>query len=39
VFDEYPPQTFGGLFSQANTDPQVYRVLGRSFTVSGRYRF
>ncbi|MGD9968072.1 MAG: TonB-dependent receptor plug domain-containing protein [Hyphomonadaceae bacterium] len=39
VMDEYPPQTFGGLFSQANTDPQVYRVLGRMFTISGRYRF
>ncbi|MBK6704703.1 MAG: TonB-dependent receptor [Caulobacteraceae bacterium] len=39
VMDEYPPQTFGGLFSQANTDPQVYRVLGRSFAISGRYRF
>jgi outer membrane receptor protein involved in Fe transport len=39
VMDEYPPQTLGGLFSQANTDPQVYRVLGRSFSISGRYRF
>ncbi len=39
VMDEYPPQTLGGLFSQANTDPQVYRVLGRSFAISGRYRF
>jgi iron complex outermembrane recepter protein len=39
VFDEYPPQTAEGTFSQANTDPQVYRVLGRSFAVSGRYRF
>lgn len=39
VMDDYPPQTFGGLFSQANTDPQVYRVLGRSFSISGRYRF
>jgi outer membrane receptor protein involved in Fe transport len=39
VADEYPPQTMGGLFSQANTDPQVYRVLGRSFAISGRYRF
>ena len=28
VFDEYPPQTADGFFSQANTDPQVYRVLG-----------
>ncbi|MEZ5961215.1 MAG: TonB-dependent receptor [Hyphomonadaceae bacterium] len=39
VMDEYPPQTLGGLFSQANTDPQVYRTLGRSFAISGRYRF
>ncbi|MGD9980391.1 MAG: TonB-dependent receptor [Hyphomonadaceae bacterium] len=39
VEDQYPPQTFGGLFSQANTDPQVYRVLGRTFSISGRYRF
>ncbi len=39
VMDDYPPQTFGGLFSQANTDPQVYRVMGRSFAISGRYRF
>jgi outer membrane receptor protein involved in Fe transport len=39
LFDESPPQTLSGLFSQANTDPQVYRVLGRSFAVSGRYRF
>jgi iron complex outermembrane receptor protein len=37
--DDYPPQTMGGLFSQANTDPQVYRVLGRTFAISGRYRF
>jgi outer membrane receptor protein involved in Fe transport len=39
LMDDYPPQTFGGLFSQANTDPQVYRVMGRSFAISGRYRF
>jgi len=39
IFDEYPPQTADGFFSQANTDPQVYRVLGRTFAVSGRYRF
>jgi outer membrane receptor protein involved in Fe transport len=39
IFDEYPPQTAEGTFSQANTDPQVYRVLGRKFAVSGRYRF
>ena len=39
VMDEYPPQTPEGVFSQANTDPQVYRVLGRTFAISGRYRF
>lgn len=39
IFDDYPPQTADGFFSQANTDPQVYRVLGRSFAISGRYRF
>jgi outer membrane receptor protein involved in Fe transport len=39
LFDEYPPQTIDGYFSQANTDPQVYRVLGRTLSVSGRYRF
>jgi iron complex outermembrane recepter protein len=39
ITDEYPPQTADGFFSQANTDPQVYRVLGRSFAISGRYRF
>ncbi|HYD88761.1 MAG TPA: TonB-dependent receptor [Vitreimonas sp.] len=39
VFDEYPPQTADGLFGQANTDVQNYRVLGRVLSVSGRYRF
>jgi outer membrane receptor protein involved in Fe transport len=39
VADEYPPLTPEGVFSQANTDPQVYRVLGRTFSISGRYRF
>jgi outer membrane receptor protein involved in Fe transport len=39
IADEYPPQTAEGTFSQANTDPQTYRVLGRSFAISGRYRF
>jgi len=39
VMDDYPPQTLPGFFSQANTDPQVYRVLGRTFAISGRYRF
>ncbi|NEX91478.1 TonB-dependent receptor [Caulobacter sp. 17J65-9] len=39
VFDEKAPQTTEGLFSQANTDPQVYRVLGRTFSISGKVRF
>ena len=40
VFDEYPPQTPDGVFGgQGNTDPQFYRVVGRSFAVSGRFRF
>ncbi|MBL8538244.1 MAG: TonB-dependent receptor [Hyphomonadaceae bacterium] len=37
LMDEEPPQL--ALGSQGNTDPQVYRVLGRSFAISGRYRF
>jgi outer membrane receptor protein involved in Fe transport len=39
VFDEKAPQTTEGLFSQANTDPQVYRVLGRTFSITGKVRF
>ncbi len=39
VFDDYPPQTADGYTAQANTDPQVYRVFGRSYAISGRYRF
>ncbi|MEQ1771887.1 MAG: TonB-dependent receptor, partial [Devosia sp.] len=39
VADDQAPQTADGFLSQANTDPQVYRVLGRSFAISGRYRF
>ena len=40
IFDDYPPQIGEGVLSgQGNTDPQVYRVLGRSFAVSGRLRF
>lgn len=40
VTDETPPQTLDGAFGgQANTDVQVYRVLGRTFSISGRYRF
>ncbi|WP_395644774.1 TonB-dependent receptor plug domain-containing protein [Terricaulis sp.] len=40
LFDETPPQTADGVFGgQGNTDPQMYRVLGRSFSVSARFRF
>jgi outer membrane receptor protein involved in Fe transport len=40
LMDDYPPLTPEGVLSgQANTDPQVYRVLGRTFAISGRYRF
>jgi outer membrane receptor protein involved in Fe transport len=40
ITDELPPQTLDGAFGgQANTDVQVYRTLGRSFAISGRYRF
>lgn len=39
LLDKDPPQTFNGLLSQANTDPQVYRMLGRTYNVSLRYRF
>jgi iron complex outermembrane receptor protein len=40
LFDEIAPQTSEGVLGgQANTDPQVYRVLGRQFAISGRYRF
>lgn len=39
IFDEFPPQTADGYTAQANTDPQVYRPLGRLFQLSGRYRF
>ena len=39
MFDDFPPQTPDGIFLQANTDVQVYRPLGRAFTISGRYRF
>jgi outer membrane receptor protein involved in Fe transport len=39
LFDETPPQTAEGFFAQANTDVQIYRVLGRSFSLSGRLRF
>lgn len=38
--DDYPPQTADGAFvgGEANTDPQIYRVLGRTYAISGRYR-
>lgn len=39
LFDETAPQTLNGIFSQANTDPQVYRVLGRTFSLNARMRF
>lgn len=39
LLDDSPPQTADGLFGQANTDVQNYRVLGRTLAVSGRYRF
>jgi len=39
VFDEGAPQTTEGLFRQANTDVQVYRPLGRTFSVSAKLRF
>jgi iron complex outermembrane receptor protein len=40
IFDDYPPQTAEGVIAgQGNTDPQVYRVQGRLFRVSGRLRF
>ncbi|WP_339915066.1 TonB-dependent receptor [uncultured Brevundimonas sp.] len=39
VLDEQPPQTLNGIFSQGNTDPQVYRVLGRTFSLNARMRF
>ncbi len=34
VADEDAPQTLNGLFSQGNTDPQVYDVLGRTWSLS-----
>ena len=40
IFDDYPPQTADGAFvgGQANTAPQIYRELGRTYAISGRYR-
>ena len=34
VADKAPPVTFSGLNDQANTDPQVYNVLGRTWGLS-----
>ena len=34
VEDKAPPVTFSGLNDQANTDPQVYNVLGRTWGLS-----
>jgi outer membrane receptor protein involved in Fe transport len=40
LFDKEPPQLVDGLFGgQGNTDPQVYRVLGRTFTLAAKVRF
>jgi len=40
LFDEEAPQTSEGAFGgQGNTDPQVYRVLGRTFSISAKLRF
>jgi len=39
LMDERPPQITEGLFGQANTDVQLYRVLGRTFQVKARLRF
>lgn len=40
LFDKEPPQTEEGVLNgQGNTDPQTYRVLGRSFTLAAKVRF
>jgi iron complex outermembrane recepter protein len=39
VFDEQPEQIPDGYFGQANTDTQLYRVLGRTWNVSARLKF
>lgn len=40
VFDEEAPQTVDGApFGQGNTDAQLYRALGRTFSFSGRLKF
>ena len=41
VTDEFPPQTVGGFFDQANTDAALYApwVIGRNFSVQARLKF
>lgn len=39
IMDENPPQTALGTFDQANTDPQLYRVLGREWSLTVRSKF
>jgi len=39
VLDEETPQTLSGTLAQANTDVQVYRPLGRTFSINARARF
>jgi outer membrane receptor protein involved in Fe transport len=40
VADSTPPEIAAGVLGgQGNTDPQVYRVLGRTFTVQASVRF
>jgi iron complex outermembrane receptor protein len=34
VADDEAPQTLNGLFDQANTDPQIYDVTGRSWSLA-----
>jgi outer membrane receptor protein involved in Fe transport len=40
LFDDFPPQTPAGTISPLpNTDVQLYRPLGRTFSVSAKVRF
>lgn len=40
LLNDFPPQTVSGtIYGQANTDVQVYRVLGRTFSINLRQRF
>lgn len=39
LMDERPQQITEGIFGQANTDVQLYRVLGRTFQLKARLRF